>query len=377
MDKKDKNMINWLLISKTCIVFFSISMYFNINIIKSSFVVLFILVYIVLNIAMYLFKDDKLIKAIELISLVLCITGMVYVDKLFLLLLIFNIYEITERFDKEKWSGLLINVILGISFAEQIFEVYMFISFISFIIFKSCTYYNKKINYYNELLYNLRMKNNELNKALSKELDYQNQIEYTSKIEERNKIAQEIHDNIGHTISGTLMQLEAAKYIIEKDTSASKNMIQNSIDVLREGMESIRATLRNIKPPKEQLGINTLKLTLNKIENSSGITTNLIYDNNVDKIKYHQWKIIKTNIKEILTNTIKYSGASNVTISFRGLNKMIKVEIKDNGIGCGRINKGLGLTGIEERCGNINAKVIFDGSDGFSVIMLLPIEGVD
>ncbi|WP_428866478.1 sensor histidine kinase [Clostridium sediminicola] len=370
-------MINWLLISKTCIVFFSISMYFNINIIKSSFVVLFILVYIVLNIAMYLFKDDKLIKAIELISLVLCITGMVYVDKLFLLLLIFNIYEITERFDKEKWSGLLINVILGISFAEQIFEVYMFISFISFIIFKSCTYYNKKINYYNELLYNLRMKNNELNKALSKELDYQNQIEYTSKIEERNKIAQEIHDNIGHTISGTLMQLEAAKYIIEKDTSASKNMIQNSIDVLREGMESIRATLRNIKPPKEQLGINTLKLTLNKIENSSGITTNLIYDNNVDKIKYHQWKIIKTNIKEILTNTIKYSGASNVTISFRGLNKMIKVEIKDNGIGCGRINKGLGLTGIEERCGNINAKVIFDGSDGFSVIMLLPIEGVD
>jgi len=55
------------------------------------------------------------------------------------------------------------------------------------------------------------------------------------------------------------------------------------------------------------------------------------------------------------------------------LNTLIKVEVKDDGIGCFRIEKGLGLSGIEERTMNLNGKVIFDGSSGFSVIILLPI----
>ena len=55
------------------------------------------------------------------------------------------------------------------------------------------------------------------------------------------------------------------------------------------------------------------------------------------------------------------------------LNTLLKVEIKDDGIGCIKIIKGLGLSGIEERTMNLNGKVIIDGSNGFSVIILLPI----
>lgn len=100
---------------------------------------------------------------------------------------------------------------------------------------------------------------------------------YTSQLEERNKIAQEIYDNIGHTISASLMQLEAAKFVMEKDINKGREMIQNTIEVLRDGMESIRATLRNIKPPSEQIGINKLKLILNQYEMSNKIKANLYY----------------------------------------------------------------------------------------------------
>jgi len=56
------------------------------------------------------------------------------------------------------------------------------------------------------------------------------------------------------------MQLEAAKLLLGVDTPKSKSIIQSSINVLREGMNNIRNTLKNIKPPSEELGISKLKL---------------------------------------------------------------------------------------------------------------------
>ena len=47
-------------------------------------------------------------------------------------------------------------------------------------------------------------------------MEYNKQIIYTSQLQERNNIAQEIHDKLGHSISGSLMQLEAAKLIMDK-----------------------------------------------------------------------------------------------------------------------------------------------------------------
>jgi signal transduction histidine kinase len=76
---------------------------------------------------------------------------------------------------------------------------------------------------------------------------------------------------------------------------------------------------------------------------------------------------------EAMTNTLKYAHASDIKINIQVLNKLIKQEIKDNGVGSFNIIKGLGLKGIEERCANMGGKVIIDGSKGFSIIALLPI----
>jgi signal transduction histidine kinase len=56
------------------------------------------------------------------------------------------------------------------------------------------------------------------------------------------------------------------------------------------------------------------------------------------------------------------------------LNKLIRVEVKDNGSGADKIKKGLGIIGMEERAASIHGKVIIDGTNGFSVTTLLPID---
>jgi signal transduction histidine kinase len=53
---------------------------------------------------------------------------------------------------------------------------------------------------------------------------------------------------------------------------------------------------------------------------------------------------------------------------------MIRVEVKDNGRGVQKITKGLGIIGMEERTAAINGTIIVDGTDGFSVTMLLPVK---
>ncbi|MBU3090530.1 two-component sensor histidine kinase [Clostridium sp. CF011] len=219
----------------------------------------------------------------------------------------------------------------------------------------------------------LKEKNYRLLMSLNNQMEYKNQMIYTSQLQERNNIAQEIHDKLGHSISGSLMQLEAAKLIMDKDSNQSKAIIQTTINVLRDGMESIRYTLKNIKPEAEQLGINKIKLLVDEFNNKTKINANLYYSNNLDRISYIEWKVICDNIKETFTNIIKYSEAKNVKVNVEVLNTLLKVEIKDDGIGCIIIKKDLGLSGIEERTMNLNGKVILDGSSGFSVIILLPI----
>jgi signal transduction histidine kinase len=140
-------------------------------------------------------------------------------------------------------------------------------------------------------------------------------------------------------------------------------------------MESIRITLKNIKPGTEQLGINRVKLLIEEFSVNHFIKTSIRHTGNMERISPIQWKIIIENISESLTNTMKYGNASAIAIHIEVLNKVVKAEIKDNGIGTPSIVKGLGIRGMEERSGNIGGKIIIDGSIGFSVITLLPLEG--
>lgn len=70
---------------------------------------------------------------------------------------------------------------------------------------------------------------------------------------------------------------------------------------------------------------------------------------------------------------MKYADATVISIDIHVLNKMVKVQVKDNGKGATLVKKGLGIMGMEERTASVNGKIIVDGTSGFSVTMLLPI----
>jgi signal transduction histidine kinase len=368
-------MENWLILNKLVIL-----IYVAINYIRGSKAaegsmlqaVLLILIYIILNVGKTFFKKGEIRILFLALSIIELGFGYMYISPLFLLLIPMNVIEIIE----DRISPILIisAIIVSVFFADaEIYNEYIAIAlscylfyFLSFKAEAKIISLMRKCDELTERNYNLMLK-------IDNDEQYRNQIMYTSQIEERNKIAQEIHDKLGHSISGSVMQLEAAKLLLEKDGQKSRAIIQNTIEVLRTGMEDIRGTLKNIKPPSEQLGINKVKLLIEKFKKNNIINTTLLYNGNLDYINFEQWKVIYENISEALTNAMKYSKAKNVKVSIEVLNKLIKVEIKDDGKGCEKVLKGLGLSGMEERTANIDGKIIVDGSEGFSVIVLLPI----
>jgi signal transduction histidine kinase len=223
----------------------------------------------------------------------------------------------------------------------------------------------------------LKNRNEELSKRLDAGSEYENQVRYLSQLEERNSLAQKIHDKVGHTLAGSIIQLEAAGMILDRDREKATGMIRTVTENLKEGMESIRSTLRSIKPAPEQLGINRLKVLLDEFSMNHAMKTVLTFNGSLDSISHTHWKIIMDNTKEALTNALKYSSASMITVRLEVMKKLIKAEVRDNGRGALSFLKGMGLTGMEERTENAGGKLILDGSNGFSVITLLPAGGTE
>lgn len=366
-------MNNYLVLSKLITLIYCVLMY----IIKhdssnSKLTVMTLLMLICISVTSNIVKKEKLRSILLVITGIYIIILYCYVSKYFIFFLPLIIYEISFKYTISLIINICIIVVQVCCIDKTIISEYIFIALMNYLICNVIYKTEKKINKLIDENDILRNKNSKLIKDKDKNLELQNQVKYFSQLEERNKIAQEIHDKIGHTISGSLMQLEASKLLIDKDKNKALVMLENTINVLREGMENIRVTLRSIKPPSEQLGVNKIKLLLDEFRVNSAMKVTFNYNGNLENINYTYWKVIYENIYEALTNSLKYSKASSINVKIDVLNKYIKVEVKDNGTGADKIVKGIGLTGIEERTANIGGKVIIDGSAGFSVIILLP-----
>ncbi len=338
-------------------------------------VVLFILMYISAVTTAYIFRKPVFKRCFRILTIAVLIYSTVYTQQPFILLISPDIYELTADFTAD-WKALSVFAALpGFIFADRgpVIE-YIVVSLLSLLIFLIAHKNTTNVDKLKKVNDDLHDRVEDLARKLNAGSEYEAQLRYLSQIEERNSIAQSIHDKIGHTLAGSIIQLEAAGMIIDKDSVKAGELVRNVTGNLKEGMESIRSTLRTIKPASEQLGINRLKLILEEFSLNNNIDTALSFDGKLDAVTHIQWRILTDNVKEALTNALKYSSATMVDVRLEVMSKLIKLEVKDNGKGAKAIVNGMGLSGMEERTGYAGGKLIVDGTAGFSVITLLPVE---
>lgn len=218
-----------------------------------------------------------------------------------------------------------------------------------------------------------------LNRRIASLEEYSRTAKKSAAVEERRRFSARIHDKLGHSISGSIILLEAAKLNIRTNPDSAEQCITTVTDNLRSGVDDIRQALREERPDSKAIGISELKEILGEYKAKYGIKTSLEIKGEADRITFQIWNCIKENLTETLTNTLKHSGkhsgASEFLLSISIMNKVVRAEFKDNGGGNENFRKGTGLTAIEERTVLADGKCIFlSQPGGFSVVNIFSLK---
>lgn len=236
---------------------------------------------------------------------------------------------------------------------------------------------------HNQSLENKQMQklNNELN-SVNEKLKLANiQLEENAKTianmtktEERNRLAREIHDTLGHVLTGVITGIDACIELINIAPDATKKQLEVIANVARQGMTDVRRSVKALRPDAlEKMAVEeAITKMIDEMKFSTGVNIN--YSNSVDltNLSDDEENIIYRIIQESITNAIRHGNAKKIDISIEMENGLITIKVFDNGIGCDNISSGFGLRHMKERLELLNGSLSCDGSDGFKVTAKLP-----
>ncbi len=232
--------------------------------------------------------------------------------------------------------------------------------------------YKDLLQYYQTRENTLKVNMNQMDMLYKRELRNNHMFFETQLLEEKNRLSQALHDKLGHSINGSVYQLEAAKIIMGKEPEHSTAILQGVIDNLRGSMDEIRSLLRKEQPNKSRMALLQLQSLCDDCNNKYQIEASLILKGDQNKIPEPIWDIILDNSIEAVSNALKYANCSKLTISIIVLNKLVRCNITDDGSGCKEVHDGMGLQGMRRRIRSINGILDITTDNGFSINMLLP-----
>lgn len=211
-------------------------------------------------------------------------------------------------------------------------------------------------------------------------LEFKNEMRRTNlhyeniMLQDKARLSQELHDKLGHRINGSVYQLEACRAIAAADPQRADEMLVRVTDSLREGMDEIRALLRQERPDGKRMALLGLNSLCEECRTQYGIEATLHIAGDSGRIDERVWNVIYDNCCEAVTNALKYSECSRIVIEMNVLNQILRCCVSDDGKGCGDIRDGMGLQGMKQRVGALGGTVDISGSGGFRINMLIPIE---
>ncbi len=191
---------------------------------------------------------------------------------------------------------------------------------------------------------------------------------------ERKRIAREIHDTLGHALTGISAGIDAVQVLIDVDTKVAKKQLQSVSAVVRNGIQDVRRSLDKLRPGALEKGSlrEALLKMIEDYEILSKMEVELVYEWDQVDLDTAKEDIIFRIIQESITNSLRHGHANRVWIRMTKSNKYYVIEIKDDGIGSEKIQFGYGLTQMRERLGIIGGRVTFSGKKGFETQVLIP-----
>ncbi|WP_342429917.1 sensor histidine kinase [Neobacillus sp. FSL H8-0543] len=220
------------------------------------------------------------------------------------------------------------------------------------------------------LPFNIRNKK-EMGQLEEKLEDANKRISELIKLEERQRIARDLHDTLGQKLSLIGLKSDLARKLITKDPDQARSELKDVQQTARTALSEVRkmvSSMRGIRLKDELVQVK-------KMLKAAQITFDNEPDFTLKDVSLLIENILSMCLKEAVTNIVKHSGATTCSVSISQSWKETVLTIKDNGVFKGKdesLAKGHGLLGMKERLEFINGNLELVTNEGTTLIIRVP-----
>lgn len=209
--------------------------------------------------------------------------------------------------------------------------------------------------------------------------EYAIQVEQLTLREERQRIAKEMHDTVGHTVTSLILGMEKTKKLMDADLERAKGVMDGLIRTARDGLSEMRENV--YQQSYEEKGTLLSEQCRHIVETFSRNTkTDIelsISGEEIDLIQPIKFAMIRS-LQESLTNALRHGKATKIHLVIHFSETRVKMVISDNGTGFQRLDRGLGLTTMAERVQSLHGELDITSKEGrgATVVVSIPIKTV-
>lgn len=191
---------------------------------------------------------------------------------------------------------------------------------------------------------------------------------HQAELMERYRISRELHDHLGHDLTGASLALQAYEYVedpVEADALLEevKNRLQRSTKHLRDYVHDMT--------PITKFGGERLDTIL---QNFQQIETVYHKSGDMLNVPAYIWELLESCLKEALTNVARHSNATKVDIELQVTEAIVRLSIQDNGTINKNSQSGSGLRSLQMRSRSLGGSLSINREYGFLLVCVIPLE---
>ncbi len=199
--------------------------------------------------------------------------------------------------------------------------------------------------------------------SIGQDITVRKHAEAASVLEERNRMAREIHDILAQAFTGIILHIQAATQVLTDDLEATQAHLEMIDELARTGLAEARRSVAALRPQLLEEGDLHSALHCLVTQMRAATDTALCYE--IKGTAYPLPVEVESNLlrmgQEALTNAIKHANADEIRVELVYENEQCILRVKDNGQGFGVSNLpsgGFGLLGMSERAERIGAQLM-------------------
>jgi signal transduction histidine kinase len=207
---------------------------------------------------------------------------------------------------------------------------------------------------------------------------YAVQAEEVATVQERNRLAREIHDNVGHYLTIVNVQIEAARVVMAEKPDKAQDALEKAQRLTKEGLTAVRQSVAALREsPTDGRSLIDAIESLAVETRSSGLVVEFVVEGKQRPLDAQPKLTLYRVTQEALTNVRKHAHASRVDIVLDYVNlHQVKLSVQDNGVGVNDTHQnGFGLIGMRERIQLLGGELKIETEPGKGFLLETAVPG--